>query len=130
MSGAHGLQGLAAEPPPPRALVVGDRWDAACAQLRHFLDRNQVSFVWLQPDTADAASQWGGPVPARDDCPAIRLVGGKTIIRPLLRRVAELLGLGTEPLAAEYDTVIVGAGPSGLAAGVYGASEGLRTLVV
>jgi thioredoxin reductase (NADPH) len=130
MSGAHGLQGLAAEPPPPRALVVGDRWDAACAQLRHFLDRNQVSFVWLQPDAPDAVPQWGGPLPARDDCPAIRLVGGKTIIRPHLRRVAELLGLGTEPLSAEYDTVIVGAGPSGLAAAVYGASEGLRTLVV
>jgi thioredoxin reductase (NADPH) len=130
MSGAHGLQGLAAEPPQPRALVVGDRWDAACAQLRHFLDRNQVSFVWLQPDAPAAAAQWGGPLPAWNDCPAIRLVGGKTIIRPQLRRVAELLGLGTEPLAAEYDTVIVGAGPSGLAAGVYGASEGLRTLVV
>jgi thioredoxin reductase (NADPH) len=51
-------------------------------------------------------------------------------VRPQLRRVAELLGLGTEPEAAEYDTVIVGAGPSGLAAAVYGASEGLRTIVV
>src|SRR5207248_1958093 len=46
------------------------------------------------------------------------------------RRVAELLGLGTEALAAEYDTVIVGAGPAGLAAGAYGASEGLRAIVV
>src|SRR5439155_4266403 len=46
------------------------------------------------------------------------------------RRVAELLGLGTEPVAAEYDTVIVGAGPAGLAPAVYGASEGLRTIVV
>jgi thioredoxin reductase (NADPH) len=51
-------------------------------------------------------------------------------VRPQLRRVAELLGLGTEAAAAEYDTVIVGAGPAGLAAAVYGASEGLRTIVV
>src|SRR5207248_6340474 len=49
---------------------------------------------------------------------------------PQFRRLAELLGLGTEPVAAEYDTVIVGAGPAGLAAAVYGASEGLRTVVI
>jgi thioredoxin reductase (NADPH) len=52
------------------------------------------------------------------------------VIKPQLRRVAELLGLGTEAGAVEYDTVVVGAGPSGLAAAVYGASEGLRTIVV
>jgi thioredoxin reductase (NADPH) len=127
MSGTRGLQGLAAEPPPPRAIVVGHRWDASCAELRRFLDRNQVTFKWLTPDAAD---QWGGPLPAEDDWPAIRVVGGKTVVRPRPRRVAELLGLGTEPLAGEYDTVVVGAGPAGLAAAVYGASEGLRTIVV
>ena len=130
MGGARGLQGLAAEPPPPRAIVVGHRWDAACTELRRFLDRNQVTFRWLTPEAADAAEVWGGTLPAEADLPAIRLVGGKTVIRPRLRRVAELLGLGTEPEHAEYDAVIVGAGPAGLAAAVYGASEGLRTIVV
>ncbi len=130
MAGPRGLQGLAADAPPPRAILVGQRWDPACTQLRHFLDRNQISFLWLQPDAADAAGQWQGPLPAEADCPVIRLVGGKTVVRPQLRRVAELLGLGTEPQAADYDTVVIGAGPSGLAAAVYGASEGLRTLVV
>ena len=130
IGGAAGLQGLAAEPPPPRAIVVGHRWDAACTELRRFLDRNQITFRWVTPDAPDAAEQWGGPLPAEADWPAIRVVDGKTVVRPQLRRVAELLGLGTEPAAAEYDTVIVGAGPAGLAAAVYGASEGLRTIVV
>ena len=130
MSGARGLQGLAADPPPPRATVVGHRWDPDCAELRHFLDRNQVSFTWLHPDAPDAAERWGGLLPRVGDLPVVRLVDGKTVVRPRLRRVAELLGLGTEPEAAEYDTVVIGAGPAGLAAAVYGASEGLRTLVV
>ena len=130
ISGARGLQGLAAEPPPPRALLLGRRQDAACTELRHFLKRNQISFRLLAPDAPDTAELWGGPLPAEGDCPAIRVIGGKTVVRPQLRRVAELLGLGTEPAAAEYDAVIVGAGPSGLAAAVYGASEGLRTIVI
>ena len=130
MAGTRGLSGIAAAPPPPRAIVVGQNWNAACADLRRFLDRNQVSFKWLTPDLPDAAEQWGGPLPSDDDCPAIQVIGGKTVVRPQLRRVAELLGLGTEPEAADYDVIVVGAGPSGLAAAVYGASEGLRTLVV
>ncbi|MFL5841089.1 MAG: FAD-dependent oxidoreductase [Thermoleophilaceae bacterium] len=130
MTGSRGLQGIAAEPPPPRAIVVGHRWDAACGDLRRFLERNQVTFKWLTPDTPDAADGWGGLLPPEEDWPAIRVIGGKTVVRPQLRRIAELLGLGTEPLGAEYDVVIVGAGPSGLAAAVYGASEGLRTIVV
>ncbi len=130
MGGARGLEGIAADPPPPRALVVGHRWDASCAELRRFLDRNQISFTWLTPEITDAAEQWGGALPAESDWPAIRVIDGKTAVRPQLRRVAEMLGVETEASAAEYDTVIVGAGPAGLAAAVYGASEGLRTLVV
>jgi thioredoxin reductase (NADPH) len=130
MTGDRGLQGLAAQAPPPRAVVVGDRWDPACTRLRQFLHRNQISFAWLQPDDPAAAAQWDGPLPAEADRPAIRFAGGRTVARPELRRVAELLGLGTEPVASAYDTVVIGAGPAGLAAAVYGASEGLRTLVV
>ncbi len=130
MGGSRGLQGIAADPPPPRAIVIGDRWDASCAALRHFLERNQITFRWLTPDAPDAAEHWGGPLPAERDWPTIRVVDGKTVVRPQHRRVAELLGLATEPVAAEYDAVIVGAGPAGLAAAVYGASEGLRTIVI
>jgi thioredoxin reductase (NADPH) len=130
IGGRGGLQGIAAEPPPPRAIVVGHRWDASCAELRRFLDRNQITFRWITPDAPDAVELWGGPLPVDADCPTIRVVDGKTVVRPQLRRVAELLGLGTEAVAAEYDAVVVGAGPAGLAAAVYGASEGLRTIVI
>ena len=125
-----GLRGLAAEPPPPRAIVIGHRWDAACTDLRRFLDRNQISFRWVMPYEPGAEEEWGGPIPPDEDCPAIRVLGGKTVVRPQLRRAAELLGLTTEHSASEYDVVVVGAGPSGLAAGVYGASEGLSTIVI
>lgn len=130
MAGPRGLSGIASDPPPPRAIIVGQRLDASCAELRRFLDRNQVSFELITPDTPDAEDRWGEPLPPEQDWPVIRIIGGKTVVCPQLRRVAELLDLGTEPLAAQYETVIVGAGPAGLAAAVYGASEGLRTIVV
>ena len=128
--GPRGLQARVSAPAPFRAIVLGHRWDAACAELRRFLHRNQVRFQWLQPDVPADAEQWGSALPADGDYPVIRVVNGKTVVRPQLRRVAELLDIATEPAGAEYDTVIVGAGPAGLAAAVYGASEGLRTIVV
>src|SRR4051812_47812890 len=67
MTGARGLQGIAADVSPPRATVVGQRWDAQCFDLRHFLDRNQIHFTWLVPGEQDAAEQWGGPFPADED---------------------------------------------------------------
>jgi thioredoxin reductase (NADPH) len=130
LGGAKGLRARVAEPAPFRATVLGHRWDPSCAKLRHFLDRNQIRYRWLQPDVPSDAEQWEGALPAEDDYPVLRVMNGKTVVRPELRRVAELLDLATEPAAADYDTVIVGAGPAGLAAAVYGASEGLRTLVI
>ena len=128
--GPRGLQARASTPAPFRAIILGHRRDASCAQLRRFLDRNQVRFRWLQPDVPADAKEWSGALPAEGDLPAVRVVNGKTAVQPQLRRVAELLEIPTEPAAAEYDTVIAGAGPAGLAAAVYGASEGLRTIVI
>ncbi|HLK45445.1 MAG TPA: cyclic nucleotide-binding domain-containing protein, partial [Acidimicrobiales bacterium] len=129
MTGTAGLQGLAATPP-PRAIVLGPRLDAMCTELRRFLDRNQISFTWVRADDPEAETQWGAALPAESDLPVVRVVDGETVARPGLRHLAGLLGLGTEPERVEYDVVVVGAGPAGLAAGVYGASEGLRTVVV
>ena len=130
LTGPRGLQARASVPTVIRALVLGGRRDAACAELRRFLDRNQVPFRWLQPDVPADVAQWSDALPVGDDLPAVRVIDGKTVLRPQLRRVAELLDIPTEPDAADYDTVIIGAGPAGLAAAVYGASEGLRTIAI
>jgi thioredoxin reductase (NADPH) len=130
LGGPKGLQARASAPAPYRALVLGHRRDTSCAELRQFLDRNQIRFRWLQPDVPADAETWPGPLPPETDLPVVRAESGKTVVRPQLRRVAELLEIPTEPAAAEYDMVVVGAGPAGLAAGVYGASEGLRPIVV
>ena len=125
-----GLKGIAAEPPKPRVTIFGSRWDPACGALRHFLARNQISHDWVTPDAPDLAARWAGTPPLEADCPALMLADGTLLTRPTTREIAERLGLQTRPRLPEYDTVIIGAGPAGLAAAVYGASEGLRTMVV
>ncbi|MGN6379735.1 MAG: FAD-dependent oxidoreductase [Gaiellales bacterium] len=130
MEGRRGLQGIAVDQLAHRAIVIGPQLDGDFASLRRFLDRNKVAFLPLEPSDPAAEDVWGGPLPGAGDLPALRVVNGKTVVRPSHRRVAELLGLSTEPKEAEYDTVVVGAGPAGLAAAVYGASEGLGTMVI
>jgi thioredoxin reductase (NADPH) len=125
-----GLQGVAAEPPKPRVVMVGHRGDSACSELRQFLVRNQITFDWMTPDAPELSARWPGTRPSDGDCPALRLADGKLLSRPAPRDLAQHLGLQTSAWLPEYDTLIIGGGPAGLAAAVYGASEGLRTLVV
>jgi thioredoxin reductase (NADPH) len=60
LGGAKGLQARASAPAPVRAIVLGHRWDASCAELRRFLNRSQIRFKWLQPDVPADMEQWAG----------------------------------------------------------------------
>lgn len=125
-----GMQGFSAEPPKPLVTMFGHRWDPACADMRRFLSRNQITFDWVAPDSPALPTLWEGPLPKEGDCPVLRLADGTVLMRPKERDVARRLGLQTSARLADYDTVIIGGGPAGLAAAVYGASEGLRTLCI
>ena len=126
-----GLQGIAMQPPKAQITVYGERWDPACGEVRRFLSRNQIVHDWLSPETPDLARSWTG-TPARGH----RLPGGAAGRRHAGAqaddaRTGRAAG-PADPSQREnvYDTLIIGGGPAGLAAAVYGASEGLRTLVI
>ncbi len=125
-----GLQGIAMQPPKAQIAIFGERWDPACGDVRRFLSRNQIVYDWLSPDTPDLAHAWGEPLPDAAECPVVRLPDGSLLRKPTLRELAVRLELQTQPRQHVYDALIIGAGPAGLASAVYGASEGLRTLVI
>ena len=111
--------------------VVGHRWSERCHEIRTFLTRNHVHYFWLDIEREEEARRLqnlanAGPA----DLPLV-LVPDKDALRaPTTLEVASALGLRTSADNVVYDLCIIGAGPAGLAAAVYGASEGLRTIVV
>lgn len=111
--------------------LVGNRWSEQSYDTRMFLARNHVHYQWLEIER-DAEAQrlhqlFGSPdLPL----PLVLLPDGTALHGPAMPALADALGLRTRAESTLYDLVVIGAGPAGLAAGVYGASEGLRTAVI
>jgi thioredoxin reductase (NADPH) len=114
-------------------VVLGGQHDPACHGIRDFLSRNQVVYEWADPDDAWIASARPELGPAIEACAngvVVHFSDGRLLRQPTLGELARAVGLQTAPSHETYDVVIVGGGPAGLASAVYGASEGLRTLLV
>ncbi len=126
----EGLRSIAAKPPEPDLVVVGPRFDPAVQDLRTFLHGNRVPFDFLLPEDPLVAKLSCGPAAAEGPYPFVQLRDGTGLRTPDVRRLAPALGLSVRPERDEYDVVIVGAGPAGLTSAVYGASEGLSTLML
>jgi thioredoxin reductase (NADPH) len=117
--------------PAPAVTLIGHRYDIACHQLRDFLTRNHIPYRWHDLRDPEARAQLFSTVEPGDDFPIVILPDETRLVRPSFREVARGLGLQTMPSeGVVYDVAIIGAGPAGLAAAVYGASEGLRTILV
>ena len=111
--------------------LLAYRWTREAHVLRNFLARNQVPYRFLDVESAPEARRVLADAALSDaQLPAVVFTDGTVLPNADLPQVAQRLGLKTHADAAFYDLVIVGAGPAGLAAAVYGASEGLRTLLV
>ena len=111
--------------------LIGHRFSRATHDLRDFLARNQIPARWLDVERDAEARQLLKVAGVDDDrLPVALLEDGSVLERPTVLELAERLGVGGQPASEHYDLVIVGGGPAGLAAAVYGASEGLKTIMV
>ncbi|HEX2931470.1 MAG TPA: FAD-dependent oxidoreductase [Candidatus Binatia bacterium] len=111
--------------------VIGSRFSPEAHQVRDFLARNCVPFEWLEVDRDGEARRLLGDSEAKPSgLPVVIFPDGTKLTQPTNAEIAKRIGLKVRPEGDFYDLVIVGGGPSGLAASVYGASEGLRTVMV
>jgi thioredoxin reductase (NADPH) len=111
--------------------VIGHRWSLKDHQLRNFLSRNHVPYRWLDAAASDDAQQLLRERSLDpEELPVVLFADGSALVDPEVEILAARVGLRTQAAQDFYDIVVVGAGPAGLAAAVYGASEGLKTLVI
>ncbi len=121
-------------PPFEGVRVLGTRWSSKSYEVRDFLARNQVPFQWLDVEAAEREPEvrqlMDSLGPDELKLPVVLFPDGEELKEPSSQQVAQKLGLRTRAGLEFYDLAIVGGGPAGLAAAVYGASEGLKTVMV
>lgn len=120
------------DPPFEGLRLLSGRWAPRGYAIRDFLTRNQVPYAWHDPEADEEGRRLASSVEGAVDLaePVVVFPNGRSLRNPSNRELATELGLSTRATLPFYDLVIVGAGPAGLAAAVYGASEGLKTLLV
>jgi thioredoxin reductase (NADPH) len=119
------------KPPYDGIQVISVRWAAGDHEVRNFLSRNRIPFKWINPELNPEAFDLLKSKGIDDSrLPVVLFSDGTALVQPTVTEMAAKVGLRTQAKEEYYDVVVIGAGPAGLAAGVYGASEGLKTLVV
>ncbi|OLB67462.1 MAG: fused response regulator/thioredoxin-disulfide reductase [Actinobacteria bacterium 13_2_20CM_2_72_6] len=110
--------------------VVGHRWSAPSYKIRDFLARNLVPYRWFGADEPEGRRLLDAANAGPEAIPLVVTPDGRALAAPSAAEVAAAVGLSTAPVRDFYDLIIVGGGPAGLGAAVYGASEGLHTVLV
>ena len=116
--------------PVPETKMVGHRWSARSSEVREFLARNQVPYRWYNSDEPEGERLLEAAGADGLALPVVITPDGEPLIEPTDAELAARVGLATTPSKDFYDLIVVGGGPAGLGAAVYGASEGLRTVLV
>src|SRR6266550_7870872 len=112
------------------AKVVGHRWSARSSAVREFLARNQVAYRWYDSEEPDGQRLLAAAETDGLRLPVVITPDAEVLVEPADAELAVKVGLATTPAQDFYDVVVIGGGPAGLGAAVYGASEGLRTVLV
>ncbi|MDX6351535.1 MAG: thioredoxin reductase [Streptomyces sp.] len=116
--------------PTPAIKVVGHRWSARSSGVREFLARNQVPYRWYASEEPEGQRLLSAAGADGLRLPLVLTADGEALVKPSDQELAARVGLATTPSADFYDLIVVGGGPAGLGAALYGASEGLRTVLV
>ncbi len=124
------LKTIVAQRLEPTMLVIGPRLDPSVRAVETFLYRNRISFDGLTPNDPDLAGRTGENDTVSGPYPVVQLKDGTRLVAPTMRAIATVGGLQVTPKRTNYDVVIVGGGPAGMAAAVNAASEGLRTILI
>ncbi|MDA2895015.1 FAD-dependent oxidoreductase [Mycolicibacterium sp. BiH015] len=114
----------------PHTKVIGHPWNARSSEVREFLARNRLYYTWFRSDEPKGAQLLDAAGLDGLTLPVIITEQGETLVDPTDAELGATLGLTTTPSDDFYDLVVIGGGPAGLAAAVYGASEGLKTVLI